>query len=91
MKEQTDLFGNETAAASAAVATPTGTALRLGGKDARVSPAQKRFNQLVARIDKLKGQIADVQALADRHRPLFHATLTPLRERYQSLMRSMAL
>ncbi|MBA3593035.1 MAG: hypothetical protein H0W47_04455 [Polaromonas sp.] len=71
MKEQTDLFGNDTAAASAAAATPTGTALRLGSKDARLSPAQKRFNQLVERIDKLKGQIADVQALADVHRRCF--------------------
>ncbi|NMM06601.1 hypothetical protein [Polaromonas sp.] len=55
------------------------------------SPAQQRFNRLLARIGKLKGQIADVQALADLHRPLFNATLTPLRERFQALMRSMAL
>ena len=42
-------------------------------------------------MDKLKGQIADVQALADLHRPLFNVTLTPLRERFQALMRGMAL
>ena len=53
--------------------------------------AQQRFHRLLARIDKLKGQIADVQALADLHRPLFNATLTPLRERFQALMRGMAL
>ena len=91
MKAQPDLFANKTLAASAGAGSATGMALRLGARDSRLSPAQQRFNRLLARIDKLKGQIADVQALADLHRPLFNATLTPLRERFQALMRSMAL
>ena len=76
MKAQADLFSDEAFAVSAEASGTTGIALRLGGKDARLSPAQQRFNRLLARIDKLKVRIADVQALADAHRPLFHATLT---------------
>lgn len=91
MKAQPDLFSNEPFAAPAEAGSATGMALRLGGKDSRLSPAQQRFNRLLARIDKLKGQIAEVQALADLHRPLFSATLSPLRERFQALMRRMAL
>jgi hypothetical protein len=91
MKAQPDLFSNEPLAASAEAGSATGMALRLGAKDSRLSPAQQRFNRLLARIDKLKGQIAEVQALADLHRPLFSAKLTPLRERFQALMRRMAL
>lgn len=100
MKSQTDLFSDETPAAPAEANTEINTEastttsmalLRLGGKDARLSPAQQRFNRLLTRIDKLKGQIADVQALADVHRPLFHTTLAPLRDRFQTLMRSMVL
>jgi hypothetical protein len=91
MKAQPDLFPNEPFAAAGDAAGATGMALRLGARDARLSPAQQRFNRLLARIDKLKAQIADMQALADLHRPLFSATLTPLRERFQALMRRMAL
>ena len=78
MKAQADLFANETTTASAKAIATTGTVLRLEGKDARLSPAQQRFNRLLARVDKLKGQIAEVQGLADVHRPLYHATLAPL-------------
>jgi hypothetical protein len=71
MKAQPDLFSNEALAASVEAAGATGMALRLGARDARLSPAQQRFNRLLARIDKLKAQIAEMQALADLHRPLF--------------------
>ena len=94
MKAQADLFNSETSetsAASAEAGSTTGMALRLGGKDARLSPVQQRFNRLLARIDKLKVRIADVQALADAHRPLYHATLTPLRECFQEMLRKMVL
>lgn len=91
MKAQPDLFSNDPLAASAEAGSATGMALRLGAKDSRLSPTQLRFNRLLARIDKLKGQIAEVQALTDLHRPLFSATLTPLRERFDALMRRMAL
>lgn len=91
MKEQADLFNAETPATSAEAGSTAGTALRLGGEDSRLSPAQQRFNRLLARIGKLKGQISDVQALADVYRPLYHVTLAPLRERHLAMMRSMAL
>lgn len=64
-------------------AVSAGTALRLGEpgvNDANLSPAQKRFNALLARIDKLKAQIADVQTLADAHRVVYQAVITPLRQ-----------
>ena len=91
MKAQPDLFSDEAFAASAVVSGATAMALRLSGKDARLSPAQQRFNRLLARIDKLKGQMAELQALADAHRPLYHATLTPLRGRFQDMLRKMVL
>ena len=69
----------------------TGMALRPASKDSALSPAQQRFNRLLARIDKLKGQITEVQALADMYRPLYAAALTPLRDQHLALMRRMAL
>jgi len=84
-KNQPDLFSD------AALET-AGTTLRVGGKGApRLSPAQQRFNRLLAKIDKLKGQIAEVQSLADTYRPLYSSTLAPLRAQQQAMMRRMAL
>ena len=69
-----------------------GTALRLGGKGAaRLSPAQQRFNRLLAKIDKLKSQVAEIQTLTDVYRPLYQSTLEPLREQQKGTMRCMAL
>jgi hypothetical protein len=72
-----------------------GTALRLGGKGskgaARLSPAQQRFNRLLAKIDKLKSQVAEIQTLTDVYRPLYQSTLEPLREQQKGMMRRMAL
>lgn len=76
----------------AAPATP-GNALRLdGGKGgARLSAAQQRFNRLLAKIDKLEGQVTQIQELADAFRPLYQSTLAPLRAQHNALMRRMAL
>lgn len=82
---QADLFSDTAPAAS-------GTSLRLGGQDAaRLSPAQQRFNRLLARIDKLKAQIAEIQTLADAYRPLYQSTLEPLRGQQKRLLRRMVL
>ncbi|MDP2819489.1 MAG: hypothetical protein Q8O29_14720 [Polaromonas sp.] len=72
-------------------AAATGSsALRLTvGKDARLSPAQLRFNRLLARIEKVKEQMADLETLADAYRPQYSATLTSLEDKKQALMRSM--
>lgn len=83
-KTKADLFSDTAPAAP-------GSALRVGGKGARLSPAQQRFNRLLARIDKLKGQIAEIQTLADAYRPLYQSTLAPLREQQKGLLRRMAL
>ena len=82
---QADLFSD------AAPAAP-GTALRVGGQGAaRLSPAQQRFNRLLTRIDKLKGQIAEIQTLADAYRPLYQSTLEPLRGQQKGMLRRMVL
>ena len=77
----------------AAPAETAGTALRLGsGKDGpRLSAAQQRFNRLLAKIDKLEGQVTDIKTLADAFRPLYQSTLEPLREAHRALLRRMAL
>lgn len=75
---------------SDSAATP-GTDLRVGGKGARLSPAQLRFNRLLAKIDKLKVQVADIKELTDAYRPLYSGTLEPLREQQRGFFRRMAL
>ncbi len=82
---QADLFSDTAPAAP-------GTALSLGGQGAaRLSSAQQRFNRLLAKIDKLKGQVAEIQTLADAYRPLYHGTLEPLRGQQKGLLRRMVL
>ncbi|WP_090046045.1 hypothetical protein [Limnohabitans sp. 2KL-27] len=44
---------------------------------AKLTPAQQRFNELLARIDRLTGQIERLQAWSDRHR---YAHIQALRE-----------
>ena len=71
-----------------------GTALRLdepGEASATWSPAQKRFNTLLARIDKLKAQIADIQALADAHRVVYQATIPLLRKSNEVALKELTL
>ena len=89
-KSKPDLF---TEAPPAAAAQTPGSALRLdGGKGGpRLSAGQQRFNRLLAKIDKLEGQVTEMQTLADAFRPLYQSTLEPLREEHKALMRRMAL
>ncbi|NDP61024.1 hypothetical protein [Polaromonas sp.] len=86
-KSQPDLFAQATPAETAC------TALRLGsGKSGpRLSAAQQRFNRLLEKIDKLEGQVTEINTLADAFRPLYQGTLEPLREAHRALMRRMAL
>jgi hypothetical protein len=102
MDAKADLFsisGDDGAAdgdtdTDAPVSVIAGTALRLGepgSSGAQLSPAQKRFNSLLARIDKLKVQIGDIQTVADAHRVVHQATIAPLRERQRLQMRAMVL
>lgn len=79
----------------AAVGSVTaGAALRLGEQgvnDANLSPAQKRFNALLARIDKLRAQIADLQAMADAHRVVYQAAIPPLRQSNERALKALTL
>lgn len=79
-------------AAPADLQTP-GTVLRLdGGKNGPgLSAAQQRFNRLLAKIDKLEGQVTQMQTLADAFRPLYQGTLEPLREEHRACVRRMVL
>lgn len=66
--------------------TPTDTTPALGalmvqpGEQGQLSPAQQRFNDLLARIDVLSGHIQRLQAWSDRHR---YAHIQALRESVQ--------
>jgi hypothetical protein len=87
---QSDAFSESTAVPLGVFATHL-PVIRPGAADHPLSPAQQRFNRLLARIDKLKRQIDALQTLADTQRPLHLRTLHPLRERRRVLMRQMAL
>ncbi|MDH5552461.1 MAG: hypothetical protein OEX82_03935 [Nitrosomonas sp.] len=91
MQDQLDLFSDEIPEADQQVENNSAAALKVAAQDTQLSPGQKRFNRLLARIDKLKGQLTEVQMMHDAHRPVFHQTLTPLRERHQALVRDMVL
>ena len=60
------------------------------GKGA-ISPAQKRFNQLLKQTEALAQKIEDTRQLADAHRQVAAQTLGPLRKQQNDLMRQMAL
>ena len=87
MKAIDDLFADELASAKA---QDTGiTSLKIS--NARLTPAQQRFNQLLERIGKLTEQLEQTRSAADAHRPPPSATLAALQLRQRELMRRMAL
>lgn len=68
------------------------TGLALGADGATpLSAAARQFNQQLARIDKLKHQLADLEALGTTFRPLYHQQLAPLQARYRQLRQDMVL
>ena len=81
------------APAPATTAETSGKALRLnaGKGAAKLSAAQQRFNRLLAKIDKLEGQVTEMQKLGDAFRPLYDSTLAPLRQAQTAMIRRMAL
>jgi hypothetical protein len=56
-----------------------------------VTPAQKRFNQLLKQTETLAQKIEDTRQLADAHRMIAAKTLAPLEKMRNGLMRDMAL
>ncbi len=91
MHHQSDLFSSEIPDTHQQSASNPATALKLTEQDTQLSPGQQRFNRLLGRIDKLQAQLVEVQALRDAHRPVYHQSLAPLRERYRMSVREMVL
>jgi hypothetical protein len=56
-----------------------------------ISPAQKRFNQLLNQTETLAKKIEDMLKLADAHRLVAERTLAPLEKERIALMRQMAV
>lgn len=56
-----------------------------------MSPAQKRFNQLLKQTETLAQKIEDTRKLADAHRLVTERTLAPLEKERIALMRQMAV
>lgn len=89
---QPDLFADDlTEASQQQTKSNSAAALKLAAQDSRLTPSQQRFNRLLDRIEKLKNQLVEVQTLHDAHRPAYHQTITPLRERHRILIREMVL
>lgn len=60
-------------------------------EQAVLSPAAKAFNLQLKRIDKLKSQLQELDALGQAHRKAMLETIAPLEERRNAAMREMAL
>ena len=56
----------------------------------QLTPAQQRFEKLLARVDKLKTQLTDLNTLADAHRIAYHQKITPLQEQKNQAARQVA-
>ena len=59
--------------------------------DAPLSAAARAYNLQLARIDKIKSQIAHMEAMASAHRRALTAQVFPLAQRRQALVKDMAL
>jgi len=65
------------------------SALKFGS--GQVSPAQKRFNQLLSKTEALAKQIEETSQLADAHRVVATRTMAPLEKERTALMRQMVV
>ena len=96
MKTQPDLFGDlappETLRQAARAPAPS-SGLRVLKIDAqgKLTPAQQRFNKLLARVENLTLQIEQVRAAADAHRPQHARALAALQAKHAQAMKRMAL
>lgn len=82
--------GLEPAAASETPASGAASLSLRPVEAASLSPAARAFNLQLTRIDKLKSQLRDLDALAQAHRHSLHQQVTPLQARHGQAMREMA-
>jgi hypothetical protein len=76
---------------STPAASPGAAALRvLPAEAAALSAAARAFNLQLVRIDKLKSQLQELDTLAQAHRLALHRGVTPLQQRHDQAMRTMA-
>ncbi|RCX09215.1 hypothetical protein [Extensimonas vulgaris] len=78
-----------TATANAAPASARGLQVLADGADTALTPAAKAYNRELARIDKLKAQIARTDALGRSYQTAMQSLLAPLYERRDALRREM--
>jgi len=73
-------------------ASDTASALRVQPTGSvRLPAAARAFNLQLARIDKLKSQLQELEALAQAHRLATHQRVGPLQARHAKAMRAMAV
>ena len=56
-----------------------------------LSPAARAFNLQLTRVDKLKAQLDELEALGQSHREALHRWVTPLAQRQRASQRGLAL
>lgn len=92
MPHQPSLFDSDPGSdASPAVPTHQLAVSALQFDSRTVTPAQKRFNQLLKQSETLARKIEDTRALADAHRQATAQTMAPLAKQHHDLLRQMAL
>ena len=93
MPQQAELFPDATPSSPATRDGPAAsqalTALKIDAS--QLSPAQKRFNKLLAETETLAARIDDTRHVMDAHRIASGNTLTPLEQEKTGLMRQMVI
>ncbi|PKO41632.1 MAG: hypothetical protein CVU30_13200 [Betaproteobacteria bacterium HGW-Betaproteobacteria-3] len=89
MKPQPDLFAQTLPTAQDLLALPAAEALKI--RDVKLTPAQARFNRLLARVDGLAQRLAATRASADALRPAHMAALAALQAQHLALVRQMVV
>ncbi len=90
MPHQPNLFGDDEPAAPAPSSAPDNLALTaLKFSTDKLSPAQKRFNQLLKQTETLAQKIESTRAFVELHRTVCARTLTPLEQERTQFMGQM--